>query len=236
MKPGFKVFGHPRSGNHMLAAMLRRAFFSDVDLGATYRNAGTGHWSQRAGAAPYLKDGVEVSGDIEMPYARLLGDHCFPAESRYEGRFLYIVRDGRDVALSMYAWPKMRPVQHRSMSFAHYLRTPIDWRGSPGARHRGGRTLWAHWRDHVAQWLDHADLVTRYEDLVLHPARELARIGSWLGRAPNPTDTGEPVGWNPSPPAKRVSRWRGRMDADDVHLFDWIVPPEFPGRFEETGR
>lgn len=227
MNERVQVFGHVRSGNHLLARLLQRTYFPDLPPLRLDAPA-TGHWSRRLEPARYELDGEETR---EVPYAALLGDHAFPTDTDVPERHVYIFRDGRGVSRSCYRWSKLRRAGARDQSYAAYLRTPLDWRGSPATRHPRTHLLWEHWREHVDAWSDVAALRVRYEDLVADPAGTIRVVGACFGlveRAAPPTDPA-PVGWNASARPDPFA-WTRTLAPADAALFDGLVPPDFDGR------
>jgi len=98
------------------------------------------------------------------PPGRLIKSHM-PYDPAYK-KLIYIVRDGRDVAVSHYHYHCPHNFQ---ASFLQFLQTDV-W---PGPWHR-----------HVSSWLDHADqpafLLIRYEDLLTKPIDQLKRMAEFL--------------------------------------------------------
>ena len=66
--PMIKVFGHPRSGNHLLASMLHKAFFPHLDP-IIKPNKSTGHWTKRHTTGRYCIEGEDQGkGMLAIPY------------------------------------------------------------------------------------------------------------------------------------------------------------------------
>ena len=118
--------------------------------------------------------GVHLRRDrdlVRVPPPRLLKSHC-PLNPRYP-RVVYIVRDGRDVAVSYY----YRRVTHGFVygSFSPFLTAFLDGRvGSQGT-----------WQDHVEGWLLRRSeqvplLLVRFEDLKADTGGQLARLSDFL--------------------------------------------------------
>lgn len=225
--------GHPRAGNHLLATMLHAALVPMLP-GITIRNRGTGHWTQRTKAAEYRSpSGASRSDVIDIPYYAVLGTHDFP-RSRQRVPIVYIMRDGRDVALSFYRWPNLRHVAQAELSLTEFLRAPIDWRGTPGRRwqQKPGYTLFDHWRDHVNAWAATGAILVRYELLVADPQAAVARVAKRLDlRQTRQIDLPAAVGWNPSSGRPRVGAWREEMPTEALRLFDEKVPRDHVGRW-----
>ena len=229
-----KIWGHPRSGNHFLASVIHEAFYgSDPRFALQVSAAATGHWSQRQGGAHETFGSDPAAGSTTVPWGRLLGSHAWTPPPELDDA-IYIYRDGRDVALSVYHWNRFRRADEQSLSFSEYLRRPIDWIGSPGFRAPRRMLLWEHWRAHVKHWLARSDVfAVRYEDVVEDVDGQLRRIATRFGVPLVTTVNGSrPVGWNASEPSSRVGRWRGRLDDSDIALYNELVPSAFTGRSE----
>jgi hypothetical protein len=120
----------------------------------------------------------DIGGHRDLPRllpegARLIKTHepRRPPWGRYYKRAIYIVRDGRDVAVSYYF----------SM-----LRTGLYEGEFPGFLERfleGDIGGFGPWHDHVASWLDGAGdtLIVRYEGLLDDATLEMKRIADHLG-------------------------------------------------------
>lgn len=174
---------------------------------------------------------------VHCPYMGVLGNHAFPSEGpKGSGRPIYILRDGRDVALSFWRWPKIR--RSADQTLEEFLAEPIDWRGSPGSRVAvcRGYTLFDHWRDHVDAWVKRGVLCVRYENLVRDPQAVVRRVAKRL-KLPivGPTRLPKPVGWNPSQGAPNLGTWRDELPESSQALFEDKVPANHVGRWcEET--
>ena len=231
-----KVFGHPRSGNHLLAALLHAALFPDLEP-LVVHNKNTGHWTKRQSAGRYCVDGKDQGdGEIAIPYGHLVGSHVFP-HNVDPSQDVYVYRDGRDVAASFWNWKKFRSRRFpETITFEEYVRAEIDWRGSPGWRwdhHEPGYTLFDHWRDHVAQWLKVGVCCVRYEELVSDPKSTIEGVAMYhrleiVGGSALPG----PVGWNPSMGLPRIGTWRQVFSPALAELFDEKVPKDHSGRWE----
>lgn len=74
------------------------------------------------------------------------------------GPRLYLYRDGRDVALPLWRTKGFQPAEWHGLSFAEFLRTPLDWWETPGQPARGPRvTIAEHWRLHLDSWYNAPD-------------------------------------------------------------------------------
>lgn len=202
-----KLYWHPRSGGQWACATVKQAFYPE--LPEPQYPGTTGHWSNRQPNAPW-------AGRV------LSGGHGF-----YNGqeRCIYVVRDGRDVALSFF---RTKAFQHESwggLSLSDVLRKPLDWRGTPGRRWDDGKvSIVEHWYKHVRGWEAHDDIYyLRYENLMTRPSATLAQLGDWLGIEPQPASVNGGVGAFPSGDYC-VAKWRGAYSDDDLAYFHSIVP------------
>ena len=155
-----KVYSHPRSGTHFLEAFLAENFYKGKDLSL---DSGTwGHWSNRK------------VRDIGNPYGKLFKNHHFPKKIKYIQPKIYIVRDGRSVAYSIWNTPNFINKELRDISFHDFLRTKIDWKGSPSNKVLPEYTILEHWYQHVKAWekynnFDNELLIIKYEELLNNP-------------------------------------------------------------------
>ena len=94
-------------------------------------------------------------------------------------RVIYIVRDGRDVAVSYFYHQKKYRKIDKNMNFAMFLNKFND----------GTTDNFGKWGDHVNSWLDSKKegiLMIRYEELLDRTADKLSAILSFCGLAVNP--------------------------------------------------
>ena len=126
-----KVYSHPRSGTHFLEAFLAKNFYKNMDLSTDKIN--WGHWSNRK-----IKEGGN-------PYGQLFGHHFLPTASNFRSPGIYILRDGRAVAYSVW---KTENFIHKDIdgkiSFSDFLKLPLDWLGSPSYRVEPKLTIFQH--------------------------------------------------------------------------------------------
>jgi hypothetical protein len=107
---------------------------------------------------------------------RILKSHE-PFDHRYE-RIIYIVRDPRDLAVSLYHYDLKRgglPEEYPMDDFV-----PLFVAGSERV------ISWGPWGEHILSWLSTRGghdrfLLVRYEDLLENPKRELAKMTTLLG-------------------------------------------------------
>ncbi|PNQ72111.1 hypothetical protein C1T31_13485 [Hanstruepera neustonica] len=200
-----KVYSHPRSGTHFLEAFLAQNFYPDTNL--FIPDVAWGHWSNRQ---------IKKEGN---PYGQLFGNHYFAKYNTDSSPKIYIVRDGRAVAYSVWKTPNFLHQDVSQQSFKEFLHTPLDWHGSPSHKVKTPKlTILEHWAEHVASWQALAAqtpqvLLVHYETLVNDPyavynairgkffselplkeARDLKVIERPIGLLPN---KGKPDTWKP---------------------------------------
>lgn len=112
-----------------------------------------------------------------MPRARVINCHE-PFNPRYK-RVIYVVRDPRDVAVSLYHFQRKRRVIEDKYPIESFIT-----RFLAGENVRPDRM--GSWAENVTSWLavrqnSPGFLLLRYEDMLENPERELAEVASFLG-------------------------------------------------------
>jgi hypothetical protein len=127
-----------------------------------------------------IPDATAVSSRMlrRVDSPRLIKSHEY-FHPRYQ-RVIYLVRDPRDVALSLYNFRR----KFRLVSDGYPIERYVSERFLPG-------DLDVPWNEHVGSWLgtrmNHPGfLLVRYEDLRQDPVHELGRIALFLGIAADP--------------------------------------------------
>ncbi len=146
------LVSYPRSGNTWLRYIMTNLRFPDAQ------------WNLLSVGCAF----PEINGLVHPSYAprpRWIKSHK-PYTPAYP-RVIYIVRDGRDVAVSFYHWSGC----YKRDSFEDYVKRHIlDSNG---------------WHHHVRSWLENqpnADmLIVHYENLVGSPVAELQSICEFVG-------------------------------------------------------
>jgi hypothetical protein len=110
-----------------------------------------------------------------VPRPRLIKTHEY-FEPRYR-KVIYLVRDPRDVALSLYNFRR----KYRSLDDSYPIEQYVAQRFVRG-------DLDVSWGEHVGSWFgtrmnQPGFLLVRYEDLLQDTARELCRVAGFLGVA-----------------------------------------------------
>ena len=155
-----KVYSHPRSGTHFLEAFLAENFFNKKKL--LVKDVSWGHWSNR----------MKREGGNE--FGKLFGSHEFPVRKTINSCYhkIYIYRDGRDVAYSIWKTPNFINPKYKEISFRRFLDIKIDWEGSPAHRVEPKENIVEHWERHVKEWKKISDkklMIIKYEDLLNDP-------------------------------------------------------------------
>lgn len=218
MNPVIKIYSHIRSGTHYLGHLLGLNFYKGLDLST---NPGYwGHWADR-----------QFGGGSEV--GRLFGHHMGPPPG--EGPGVYLVRDGRDVAVSLWRTRHfLRPDMHR-MPFNQFLRTPLDWAWSPSVplgRYKS-RTVIDNWYEHVTTWAEYVEknsniLMLSYRFVTRSPIPALYLLKKRFGLE------WEDIDFTPvhrlvgiSPNRGQCGGWRSLFFPDDLDYFYTIVPSKF---------
>ncbi len=109
-----------------------------------------------------------------MPRPRIIKSHQY-FDPRYK-RVIYIVRDPRDVALSQFHFHRKRGLIDDGYSQEKFVSRFVAGETSP----------YGSWGENLAGWLATRQnrpgfLLLRYEDMLEDAARELNKVGSFLG-------------------------------------------------------
>ena len=231
-----KLYSHPRSGTVFLLDLLYKNFYKDrKDLSKIVDILLAGHWGRRTPDKTinrYSIDGKETVLTFNMNNSALFGGHALSIGDDVEG--IYIMRDGRDVAISCYNWKTWSPLLGE-MTLSDFLRWKMDWVGTVGKKGSSGLTIFEHWKEHVENHINNKQMVIiRYEDLFLNQEDTMRKIaGSFdLEFSDDEVCTVNcPVGWNPSGELG-ISKWKNILTSEDIEYFNSIVPKDFIGRYE----
>ena len=204
-----RLFSHPRSGTNFARATIAKCFFPKKNLERREMIA-TGHWSQRR----------KIPAE---PAFKLRGGHQF-----WNGHTdcIYLLRDGRDVALSMYRTSQFRHADDKDITFSEFIRCPLDWYSTPGIVDRTNHnlTIVSHWLQHVDSWQGRRGVChIRYEDLLLNPDGALSILANHLDLDPaRRTVVKRMVG--PYPGKGGAYKWKEKFSDEDLEYFFSIVP------------
>ena len=209
-----KVYSHPRSGTHFLEAFLAYNFYTELNL--EIAPITWGHWSNRK---------VKREGN---PYGLLFGNHYFAQKNMNELPKVYIYRDGRAVAYSVWKTPNFVHTNLKDISFKEFLRIPLDWEGSPSNKVQPRLTIFQHWVAHVNSWMDRAQkdkniLIINYEELITDPYRVYQNIYNKFFDNLDMRDeknlklVENPVGLLPN--KAKIDSWKSIYDKEDLDFF-----------------
>jgi len=222
-----KVFGFARSGTHLLAHLIAQNFYRGQES-RLQKPVKIGHW---------LK-----AYDYPDPVGRLIGGFDKPDPTAGSEPAVYVYRDGRACALSIWRTPYFTAYDQ---PLAEFLRTPLDWLWYPGRPYAlsflESRTVFEMWHAHVNAWMTELGkrqlFFVRYESLLDDPQGWTQKIGERFDLTPTSKtfmSVKTPVG--PTPNDGNRHSYLGYMDMLDLELYDTIVPRDFVGRYEHKHR
>ncbi len=165
-----------------------------------------------------------LSGEKTPDYCRKLPllHGLFP-----DARFVHIIRDGRDTALSTLNWATGSKGPGK---WSLWQEDPLGtcalwWRWQAGSGHRDGQLL-----------ADNHFYQVRYEDLVDEPEKELQAIAGFLnipysgamanyhaGKTRNRPGLSAKSAW--LPPVRNLRDWQKDMSPEDIGVFEGIAGP-----------
>ena len=158
------IASYPRSGNTWTRFLIANLMHP-------------GHQVTFANIETIIPDATALSSRElkRVPRPRLIKTHEY-FEPRYR-KVIYLVRDPRDVVLSLYNFRR----KYRSVADSYPIEQYVAERFLPG-------DLDVSWGEHVGSWLgtrmnQPGFLLVRYEDLLQDPRRELCRLAGFLGIA-----------------------------------------------------
>ncbi|SHE88465.1 Sulfotransferase domain-containing protein [Psychroflexus salarius] len=210
-----KVYSHPRSGTHFLEAFLAKNFYQDKDL--SLDQVAWGHWSNRK---------VKEDGNS---YGKLFGHHFFPSIKNFKSPGIYIIRDGRAVAYSIWKTPNfLHKDIDETISFSDFLNTPLDWTGSPSKKTNEKLTIFEHWAKHCDEWIKFSEqekkiLIVHYEDLIKNPYKTYLKIKRFNFKFKPKLSKSKlniikkPTGLLPN--KAKVNSWSGQYTESELKLF-----------------
>ena len=152
-----------------MEAFLARNFYQGQDL--SIKPITWGHWSNRL---------VKEEGNV---YGQLFGSHFFPKKKYQKLPFIYVYRDGRAVANSIWRTDNFLNAEDSQLTFHEFLNQKLDWEGSTGTRVQPTMTIAQHWYKHVSEWQRFIEqcpqaLMISYEDVLSDPSAVYSQIYS----------------------------------------------------------
>lgn len=215
-----RVYSFPRSGTHFLEAFLARNFYKNKDL--EIKPVEWGHWANRK---------LNHNGNI---YGKLFGHHAFPTDKNLNlGKpMIYIFRDPRDVAVSLWKTENFKHPDYQNIDFSSFLRTKLDWYGSPSLKCDPKYTVFEQWSAHLGAWQrvnssSKNVLLIKFEELLESPeiiyGKILVKFGRFgavkhlLNLMPEVEVVKEPVGLLPNRAIK--GGWKSVFSEEDLNYY-----------------
>jgi sulfotransferase family protein len=143
-----------------------------------------------------------------------------------QARFIHLIRDGRDVALSLMSWPSVRSKKPGTFP---------TWKDDPVSTSAFWWELNVRRGREAGEWLG-PELYRemRYESLVAHPEQECAALCDFLGLAYDEAmlhyheafeeaGGGQGARHDRQPITSGLRNWRTEMSADDVERFEAVA-------------
>jgi len=207
-----RVASHPRSGTNLLCKYLKEVFYPDVNLSVSSGTAG--HWQARS----------VVPGN---EYGKLFLSHQFFGKG-VEG-VTYMYRDGRDVMVSLFNTKEFLPEYLRSAPFSTFLKSDIQFHGSPGTKSVRSLSPVKHWHDHLVSWEGNWKACVRYSDIVNSPMEVMEEIAQAydISLVGGIETISHRVGMFPGKGFPGI--WEQYFSKDDAEYFYSIVPKDFWG-------
>lgn len=220
------IYSHPRSGTHLLANFVENNFYKDQNL--MVKNIYTGHWANR-----------KLEPTVEAGKLMVEDTHKFPSIKDFVSRAprLYIYRDGRAVAYSLWNTKHFLNHHYKDISFSEFLRMKLDWHRSPGYKSTPKYTIAEHWIKHVTSWLRIAKYnkhiqIIRFKDLVNNPEQiynNLIEKFDFLKEKISSKDEiyipQKLVGISPN--SGKIDSWKSVFTAEDKAFFNSKIPSKY---------
>lgn len=218
-----KIYSHPRSGTNFLCALLKKNFYKERDLSTLGK---WGHWSERQ------------TFNQPVSHGGLFGHHGYIrniVDNTTQDRRIYIYRDGRDVAVSLWKTKQFLNHSMRKITFSDFLRTNLDWIYTPGNKCPPGQNIIQHWYSHVSCCVgDYKKtyFIVSFEELVSNTQLLLQKVSQRLGLVQDGRflDPKSLVG--PAPNTGIVGNWREYFTQEDLEYFYKFVPRGSPYLFD----
>jgi hypothetical protein len=157
------IVSYPRSGNTWTRFLIGNLIYQDDPV--TFTNV-----ESRVPEIYFYPDRV-LRG---FKHPRILKSHEY-FDPRYR-RVIYIVRDPRDVAVSMYYYS----IKRKNISDGYAMEEFVP-------RFMAGEFLedWGSWDEHVSSWRATREgksgfLLLRYEDMLANPVSELTKVATFI--------------------------------------------------------
>ncbi|MEM6723689.1 MAG: sulfotransferase domain-containing protein [Bacteroidota bacterium] len=199
MQPTF-IISHRRSGTHLTIDTIRNNFpgFGEVPLLTDQKILvdpirlegfeNLDRW-QSAGRGivktHFLPELTEYYPTDQSPEKGEEGKHPYylPQFKAFleKGKKIYVVRDGRDVMVSLYRYLQSFEASYQDIDFSDFLRTMNHF--GPASTEKENRMEF--WKNHVKQWLGRKDvLILKFEELIINYEGAVEQISQYLGLKP----------------------------------------------------
>lgn len=219
------VFSYPRSGTHWFCSLLKGWFYPDVDLGGDLDVSEHLPWTGWEGT------------EQQIPWAGLLGGHYYDPRLRTtverlgQCRPIYLIRDGRDVMISIWRMDQYiaRQQGNPTIDFSIYMRQALHIPSSYPIKNmiprmEGGMPTAVLWWWSTRLWLENASvIVVQYEDLLRDLEGQKKHIAKCLGfddALELPQHQALPVGLYASD-NPRSGRWKDVFTSEDIRFWLW---------------
>jgi len=180
------VFGHPRSGNNFLMAILALNFYNGINLETTEYTSGSN----------FVTDDGKIQHHNK--WGKIFGGHHFRKPPHYRNAdCIYIKRTPMDVVYSFWRRKQMLPKGIKGISFKDFLSHKMKYKHShnPNVPIRIIDNVISHQKS----WNRPRIYTVSYEDLCCDPVttiKKIARHFKLIYEPPIKLLT-EKVGWNP---------------------------------------
>jgi hypothetical protein len=139
-----------------------------------------------------------------LPKPRHIKSHQY-FDPRYQ-KVIYVVRDPRDVAVSQYHFHRKRKLLADADPKENFVTRFVQ----------GKTSVYGSWGENVASWVatrsgDPNFLLLRYEDMLLHPVRELAKVALLLGVPADPQQLEQAVARSSASEMRKLERSQAQL-------------------------
>jgi len=143
--------------------------------------------------------------------------------------YVYIYRDGRSVAVSIWNSGNFINKKMSLMPFKKYIKTTLDWYGTPSRKDKTRKVnIIQHWLKHVNGWINLRKknmYFMRYEDLLTSYEYEMIKMFKFFGfdapkKIVKPNDLVGPGARN----IDHINLWKEYFSKKDLKYFFSIVP------------
>ena len=144
------------------------------------RTGGDMGFSEITAAVPWIETALDMGLDVEAEQAappRAYKSHLNWADVPKGCRYIYVVREPKDIAVSFYRFSEGWFFETGSISIDDFIEKEILGEG-------GDRGIWAHFASWWPRRLENDTLFLTYEDMKDDPAGAVRRVAGFLGIDP----------------------------------------------------